>query len=105
MPTTAAGILVDRLIAWGVDTVFGIPGDGNNGLVEALRERCAVGVARHAARARPDLPPEEVLVRSRAAVHAIDAQVHRMPVDDRDEQVRRLSEVAAAVLGLPDPCS
>ena len=73
--------------------------------VEALRERCAVEVARHAARARPDLPREEVLVRSRAAVHAIDAQVHRMPLDDRDEQVRRLTDVGAAVLGLPDPCS
>jgi pyruvate dehydrogenase (quinone) len=29
--------LVERLIAWGVDTVFGLPGDGVNGLFEALR--------------------------------------------------------------------
>lgn len=36
---TAAGLLVDKLIAWGVDTVFGLPGDGNNGVMEALRQR------------------------------------------------------------------
>ena len=39
MPLTAAGLLLDKLIAWGVDTVFGLPGDGNNGIMEALRER------------------------------------------------------------------
>ncbi|HET9730372.1 MAG TPA: thiamine pyrophosphate-dependent enzyme [Acidimicrobiia bacterium] len=33
----ASEILVERLIAWGVDTVFGIPGDGVNGVMEALR--------------------------------------------------------------------
>ena len=36
---TAAGLLVDKLLAWGVDTVFGLPGDGNNGIMEALRQR------------------------------------------------------------------
>jgi pyruvate dehydrogenase (quinone)/pyruvate oxidase len=30
---------VQRLIAWGVDTVFGIPGDGINGVFEALRKQ------------------------------------------------------------------
>ena len=34
----ASDILVERLIAWGVDTIFGIPGDGINGVFEALRE-------------------------------------------------------------------
>ncbi|PRY20158.1 thiamine pyrophosphate-dependent enzyme [Pseudosporangium ferrugineum] len=29
--------LVKRLIAWGVDTVFGLPGDGINGLMEGFR--------------------------------------------------------------------
>ncbi len=33
----ASDILVERLIAWGVDTVFGLPGDGINGVFEALR--------------------------------------------------------------------
>jgi pyruvate dehydrogenase (quinone) len=37
--TTAADILVDTLADWGVDTVFGMPGDGINGIVEALRKR------------------------------------------------------------------
>src|SRR5579859_1905835 len=35
---TASGMMVERLIAWGVDTVFGIPGDGINGIIEAFRE-------------------------------------------------------------------
>src|SRR5579883_1238226 len=34
---TASEILVDTLIAWHVDTIFGIPGDGINGIIEALR--------------------------------------------------------------------
>ncbi|MFP4599223.1 MAG: thiamine pyrophosphate-binding protein [Persicimonas sp.] len=33
-----AEILVETLIDWGVDTVFGIPGDGINGFMEALRK-------------------------------------------------------------------
>src|SRR6201994_2870309 len=36
---TASDVLVDTLIDWGVDTIFGIPGDGINGVVEALRKR------------------------------------------------------------------
>jgi pyruvate dehydrogenase (quinone) len=39
MASTAAGILLDRLIGWGVDTIFSLPGDGINGLFEAFRER------------------------------------------------------------------
>jgi thiamine pyrophosphate-dependent acetolactate synthase large subunit-like protein len=34
-----AELLVDALIAWGVDTIFGMPGDGINGVMEAIRER------------------------------------------------------------------
>src|SRR3954452_13954064 len=34
---TVADLLVDRLVAWGVDTIFGLPGDGVNGIFEALR--------------------------------------------------------------------
>jgi pyruvate dehydrogenase (quinone)/pyruvate oxidase len=36
---TAADVLVDGLVNWGVDVVFGLPGDGVNGIVEALRKR------------------------------------------------------------------
>src|SRR5438477_7725406 len=39
MAKTAAQILVDRLIDWGVDVIFGLPGDGINGIMEALRRR------------------------------------------------------------------
>jgi pyruvate dehydrogenase (quinone) len=34
---TASDILVETLINWGVDTIFGIPGDGINGIIESLR--------------------------------------------------------------------
>src|SRR5579875_1360760 len=34
----ASDVLVERLIAWGVDTIFGLPGDGINGVFEALRK-------------------------------------------------------------------
>jgi pyruvate dehydrogenase (quinone)/pyruvate oxidase len=37
MAHTAADVLIERLLDWGVDTVFGLPGDGINGLMEALR--------------------------------------------------------------------
>ena len=39
MAKTVADLLVERLIGWGVDTVFGLPGDGINGIFEALRTR------------------------------------------------------------------
>lgn len=38
MPNSA-DILVDTLIEWGVKLVFGLPGDGINGIMEALRSR------------------------------------------------------------------
>ncbi len=34
---TASDVLVECLIDWGVDVVFGLPGDGINGVMEALR--------------------------------------------------------------------
>jgi pyruvate dehydrogenase (quinone) len=39
MAKTVADLLVERLIDWGVDTIFGLPGDGVNGIFEALRQR------------------------------------------------------------------
>jgi pyruvate dehydrogenase (quinone) len=33
----ASDVLVQRLVAWDVDTIFGLPGDGINGVMEALR--------------------------------------------------------------------
>ncbi|HET9657267.1 MAG TPA: thiamine pyrophosphate-binding protein [Kineosporiaceae bacterium] len=44
MARIASEVLIERLTAWGVDTVFGIPGDGINGIMEGLR--------RHADRVR-----------------------------------------------------
>ena len=37
MSKIASELLVERLIAWGVDTVFGLPGDGINGIMEGFR--------------------------------------------------------------------
>lgn len=37
MAKTVADLVVERLIGWGVDTIFGFPGDGVNGLFEGLR--------------------------------------------------------------------
>src|SRR6476620_7748719 len=34
---TAADVLVESLLDWGVEVVFGLPGDGINGIMEALR--------------------------------------------------------------------
>jgi pyruvate dehydrogenase (quinone) len=39
MKTTASDILIDAIQDWGVDVVFGMPGDGINGIMEALRKR------------------------------------------------------------------
>src|SRR5579871_5096402 len=36
---TTADLLIQRLIDWNVDTIFGLPGDGINGIMEALRQR------------------------------------------------------------------
>jgi len=34
---TVAELLIERLIEWGVDTIFSLPGDGINGIYEVLR--------------------------------------------------------------------
>src|ERR1051326_3828405 len=38
MAKTTADLLIERLIEWGVDTIFGFPGDGVNGIFESLRK-------------------------------------------------------------------
>src|ERR671938_1120496 len=37
MAKTTADLLIERLLDWGVNTIFGFPGDGINGIMEALR--------------------------------------------------------------------
>lgn len=39
MAKTASDVLIDTLHDWGVEVVFGLPGDGINGIMEALRKR------------------------------------------------------------------
>ncbi len=34
---TAADVLIESLIDWGVEVIFGLPGDGINGIMESLR--------------------------------------------------------------------
>ncbi|HWD98283.1 MAG TPA: thiamine pyrophosphate-dependent enzyme [Bryobacteraceae bacterium] len=38
MAKTAGDVLVETLIDWDVDTIFGLPGDGVNGIIESLRK-------------------------------------------------------------------
>jgi hypothetical protein len=44
MTRIASEVLIERLADWGVDTVFGLPGDGING--PALHDRQPVGTPR-----------------------------------------------------------
>lgn len=39
MARNGSDALVEALIEWGVDTIFGMPGDGINGVMEAIRTR------------------------------------------------------------------
>lgn len=39
MTMTAADVLIETLIDWDVDVIFGLPGDGINGIMESLRQR------------------------------------------------------------------
>jgi pyruvate dehydrogenase (quinone) len=38
MAKTTGDVIVEKLLEWGVDTAFGIPGDGINGIFESLRK-------------------------------------------------------------------
>ena len=38
MAKTAGEVIVETLMDWKVDTIFGIPGDGINGIIESLRK-------------------------------------------------------------------
>jgi pyruvate dehydrogenase (quinone) len=58
----ASELLVERLIDWGVDTVFGLPGDGINGIMEGLR--------RHKERIRFVLVHHEEAAAFMATAHA-----------------------------------
>ncbi len=37
MAKSVADVLIERLAEWGVEVIFGFPGDGINGIFEALR--------------------------------------------------------------------
>src|SRR6266576_2289465 len=39
MAQTASDSMIETIYQWGVRVVFGIPGDGINGIIEALRKR------------------------------------------------------------------
>ena len=39
MAQNTSDILIETIQSWGVDTIFGLPGDGINGIMEALRKR------------------------------------------------------------------
>src|SRR5213082_1375991 len=39
MAETGGDILIETIMEWGVEVVFGLPGDGINGIMESLRTR------------------------------------------------------------------
>ncbi|MDQ6682881.1 MAG: thiamine pyrophosphate-binding protein, partial [Chloroflexota bacterium] len=39
MTVDVSDFLIDRLVAWGVDRIYGFPGDGINGIIGALNRR------------------------------------------------------------------
>src|SRR5437868_121643 len=39
MADTGGDILIETIMDWGVEVIFGLPGDGINGIIEALRKR------------------------------------------------------------------
>src|SRR5438477_702734 len=39
MAMTGGDLLIEVLLEWGVEVIFGLPGDGINGIMEALRKR------------------------------------------------------------------
>ena len=39
MADTGGDVLIETIIEWGVDTIYGFPGDGINGVIEAIRKR------------------------------------------------------------------
>lgn len=39
MAKTGDDILIDAIQDWGVEVVFGMPGDGNNGIMDPSRRR------------------------------------------------------------------
>ena len=43
MRELTADLLVGRLVDWGVDTVFGLPADGADGIVEAFASGTRAG--------------------------------------------------------------
>jgi hypothetical protein len=62
MAKTVADMLVERLIDWGVDTIFGFPGDGINGIFEALGTSVAtspISIVKPPLRQLPDGPDYE----------------------------------------------
>src|SRR5919106_2089981 len=62
MAAMTSEVLIARLADWGVDTVFGLPGDGINGIMEGLR--------RHADRVRFVLVHHEEAAAFMATGHA-----------------------------------
>src|SRR5689334_6901525 len=62
MGRIASEVLIERLADWGVDTVFGLPGDGINGIMEGLR--------RHQDRVRFVLVHHEEAAAFMATAHA-----------------------------------
>jgi hypothetical protein len=81
MAQTAADVLVNRLVDWGVRVIFGLPGDGINGITVTARTRCSGAC-------RPLMPSGQTMAscirmsasrRASASVHTRGNQPHPPP--------------------------
>ena len=93
MSRTTADVLVERLIDWRVGVVFGLPGDGINGIIQALRTRqdrisflsaleamlLADGPALCEAIVDPFEPPMPARVTAKQALHMAEALAKGQP--------------------------
>jgi thiamine pyrophosphate-dependent acetolactate synthase large subunit-like protein len=77
MARTAAGVLADRLIDWGVRVFFGLPGDGINGIMEAMM--LADGPALVEAIVDPFEPPMPPRVTAKQALHMAESLARGEP--------------------------
>ena len=91
---TASDVLVETLLDWGVDTVFGLPGDGINGIIEALRthqDRIKFIQVRHSC-VSDDSSPERFQYASECIRDTLGSALRDRPADSMPGGVQRDAE-------------
>ncbi len=79
MPDTVSDHVVGLLTEWGVDTVFGLPGDGVNGRVEAFRKASSRIATSIAGTKKPPRSPHALTANSPGDWALSFQRQHRVP--------------------------